>query len=539
MDEIFGTAKNDLLLGNTNLDDIIEARAGNDIARGFGGNDSLYGENGNDLLEGGAGNDLLNGGNGIDVLSGGAGRDVLIGGAGADAIDGGDGTDTAIFNGRASDYLIKTLLGVTVVADLKPKQAGDDGIDTMVNVERLQFADHIVFLKPNAGPVARGDPAQTDEDLAVTISSAALLANDTDANLDPLTIVGVGNGANGTAVLSQSGSITYTPNADFNGTDTFSYTVSDGLGGFSTATVTVTVNPVADEPVAESDSATTDEDTAVGIDVLANDTQPNPGTVVSDVTQGAHGTVAINDDGTITYTPNANFHGTDAFSYTISDGVAQSTALVTVVINPVNDKPVANAAVASGNENTVIPITLTGSDVDAGDSIETFKLSGLPANGTLFLDADMTIPVLAETDYAAVGNQLTLYFKPDTDWAGTSGFQYSANDGDIDGDLAIAALLVRDPEDPLIISNFGIVSTTPNSVTVSWDSDEPSTSKVSVKNVITGVVVESELHPELVTHHVVTVHGLTANTLYAVRGISAVPDVKSSISDERAFRTPR
>ncbi len=94
-------------------------------------------------------------------------------------------------------------------------------------------------------------------------------------------------------------------------------------------------------------------------------------------------------------------------------------------------------------------------------------------------------------------------------------------------------------EDPLIISNFVIEGSTPTSVTVSWDTDEPSTSKVSIKNVVTGVTVETAEDPALVTHHVVTVPGLTANTLYAVRGLSSVPGVKSSISDERAFRTPR
>ncbi len=95
------------------------------------------------------------------------------------------------------------------------------------------------------------------------------------------------------------------------------------------------------------------------------------------------------------------------------------------------------------------------------------------------------------------------------------------------------------PPDPLIITNFVIESTTRTSVTVSWDTNEPSTSKISIKNVSTGVAVETAEDPALVTHHVVTVPGLTANTLYAVRGISAVPGVKSSISDERAFRTPR
>lgn len=94
-------------------------------------------------------------------------------------------------------------------------------------------------------------------------------------------------------------------------------------------------------------------------------------------------------------------------------------------------------------------------------------------------------------------------------------------------------------EDPLVISNLVIESATRTSVIVAWDTSEPATSKVSVKNVATGIVFETPEDPTMVLHHTVDVTGLLPNTLYAVRGVSAVSTVKSSISDERAFRTPR
>ena len=107
--------------------------------------------------------------------------------------------------------------------------------------------------------------------------------------------------------------------------------------------MTVTVTPTNDGPVAVDDAATTAEDTAVSVAVLANDTDLDGDTLtVSVVTVPAHGTAAANPDGTIAYTPAANYHGADSFTYTISDGSGgTATASVTVTVTPVNDGPVA------------------------------------------------------------------------------------------------------------------------------------------------------------------------------------------------------
>src|SRR5688572_15269603 len=118
--------------------------------------------------------------------------------------------------------------------------------------------------------------------------------------------------ANGSVVVNLDDTVTYTPDPDFNGTDTFDYTASDGNGGTDTATVTVTVDPVNDAPVAQDDAETTDEDTPVDIDVLANDTDADGDSrPVYSATDPANGSVVVNLDDTVTYTPDPDFNGTD------------------------------------------------------------------------------------------------------------------------------------------------------------------------------------------------------------------------------------
>src|SRR5690606_7466468 len=183
----------------------------------------------------------------------------------------------------------------------------------------------------NAAPVAVNDTGSLDEDTAVVLS---VLANDSDPDGDPLSIASVTQGANGSVVVNPDGTLTYTPDADFHGTDGFTYTVSDGKGGTDTASVAVTVAPVNDAPVAADDTAGTAAGTAVTVSVLANDSDVDGDTLsVGSFTQGANGSVTDNGDGTLTYAPNAGFAGTDSFSYTATDGQGGTdTATVTVTV---------------------------------------------------------------------------------------------------------------------------------------------------------------------------------------------------------------
>ncbi len=139
--------------------------------------------------------------------------------------------------------------------------------------------------------------------------------------------------------------MSYTPNANYFGTDSFTYTVSDGNGGTATATVNVTVTAVNDNPTAGNDAITVAEDSgATVVNVLANDSfAPDVGETltVTAVTQPANGTVTL-VAGVVSYTPNANYFGTDSFTYTVSDGNGgTATATVNVTVTAVNDNPTA------------------------------------------------------------------------------------------------------------------------------------------------------------------------------------------------------
>ena len=135
-DILIGSDGNDVLSG-ADGDDVVEGGAGDDLLRGGNGDDTLSGGQGQDTLEGGAGDDVLDGGDGADILRGGAGDDALTGGAGDDVLDGGTGEDTATFGGARSEYQIE-IRGASVT--VTHKDGGIDGVDTLTNVELLEFA---------------------------------------------------------------------------------------------------------------------------------------------------------------------------------------------------------------------------------------------------------------------------------------------------------------------------------------------------------------------------------------------------------------
>jgi hypothetical protein len=232
----------------------------------------------------------------------------------------------------------------------------------------------------NMPPVAADDSAVTDEDTVVSID---VLANDSDPDGDMLQIDDAGDPGNGIAVIN-AGTIIYTPDADFNGADTFSYTISDGRGGTDTATVTVSVTPVNDAPDAADDSASTMEDTAVSIDVLANDTDIDGDTLsIAGVGTPANGAAAISA-GKITYTPDADYNGPDSFTYTVSDGNGGTdTATVSVIVSAVNDDPVAADDSASTTEDSVVSIDVLANDTDVDGDTLSIAGVGTPQTGLL------------------------------------------------------------------------------------------------------------------------------------------------------------
>lgn len=265
-------------------------------------------------------------------------------------------------------------------------------------------------------PTVAGDDAVTVEENS-TATAIDVLANDSDPD-GALTISGVTDPANGTVQIVNDGlTLTYTPNADFSGEDTFTYTVTDPLGGTGSATVTVTVaEPGNTAPTAADDTVTIAEDSAAtGIDVLANDDDADGDALqVTQVGPAANGTVAIEDGGiTVSYTPNADFTGQDTFTYTVSDGVGGTAeATVTVTVTAVDDPTLAGDDDVSVAENsTATTIDVLDNDTDIDGPLRVTSVSD-PANGTAEVSAD----------------GLSLTYTPDADFTGEDTFTYAVTD---------------------------------------------------------------------------------------------------------------
>ena len=206
-------------------------------------------------------------------------------------------------------------------------------------------------------PVGKDDSATTPTNTPVQIP---VLSNDPTKNL---TIESTTQPSNGTVKVNPDGTVTYTPKDGFSGIDTFTYIATDASGQPVVQTVTVTVTPVG-----KDDSATTQPGTPVRIPVLDND--PTKGLTITSVTNPGNGTVTINSDGTLTYTPNKGFSGTETFTYTAVDAAGQRVTQIVTVTVP--------GASATGTTATPTPERLP--DTGAG-GVDTLLTGGLAALG--------------------------------------------------------------------------------------------------------------------------------------------------------------
>jgi len=196
-------------------------------------------------------------------------------------------------------------------------------------------------LRYNDPPVAADDSVITNKDTPVIIN---VLSNDYDPDEDNLKVSYLTQPSNGTAVINIDNTVTYSPKANFNGIDYFTYTIRDSKLGVSTATVTITVTPVNDAPFAADDSYTTEEDTELSVTapgVLGNDSDVDGDALTAVLVSGpANGTLALDVNGSFTYTPNADWFGTDSFAYKANDGIAYSNiATVSITVNPISEPP--------------------------------------------------------------------------------------------------------------------------------------------------------------------------------------------------------
>jgi VCBS repeat-containing protein len=305
----------------------------------------------------------------------------------------------------------------------------------------------ITVTDSNDPPHANHDTYTTAEDQPLAVAVSGVLANDTDTDGNPLTAGVVSSPASGSLALLGNGAFTYTPNADFHGSDQFTYRTFDGLAYSNVATVTITVTPVNDAPVAANDSYSTVEDTPLTVaapGVLGNDLDVDGNSLTAGVVAPAgHGTLVLNANGSLIYTPAADYHGTDTFTYKVRDGVADSNvATVTITVTPVNDAPLALGDSYAADEDVPLAIAapgVLGNDLDAEGSPLTADVVSPPSHGTLTLSGD--------------GSFL---YTPAADFNGTDSFTYAANDGSWDSNVATVTITVAaDNDAPILHDDHG------------------------------------------------------------------------------------
>ena len=393
----------------------------------------------------------------------------------------------------------------------------------------------------NDAPVAADDSLMATEDTPVTYTAAQLLGNDSDVDGDSLTIASVSSGTGGTAELNPDGTVTFTPNADFNGDADFTYTVTDGDLTSNTATVTVDVAAVNDAPVAADDSLMATEDTPVtytAAQLLGNDSDVDGDSLtIASVSSGTGGTAELNPDGTVTFTPNADFNGDADFTYTVTDGdLTSNTATVTVDVAAVNDAPVAADDSLMATEDTPVTYTaaqLLGNDSDVdGDSLTIASVSS-GTGGTAELNPDGTVT-----------------FTPNADFNGDADFTYTVTDGDLTSNTATVTVDVAAVNDAPVAANDSLMATEDTPVTYTAaqllgnDSDVDGDS-LTIASVSSGTGGTAELNPDgTVTFtpnadfngdadftYTVTDGDLTSNTATVTVDVAAVNDAPVAADD--------
>ena len=370
-DTLIGGPGNDTLTGGAGDDDFfVSGSSAWDTLSGGDGYDRLLGSSGNDIIgirsmsgvefiDGGAGSDRLRlaGGvssqldlsatvvRGIELIEGSASKDTIIGsasgdtitgGRGDDYIDGAAGLDEATYPSAYAAYVVTQNANGSIT--IRDPVTGGTGTDLLVRIETVRFTDGYLqsgIFTPSGGsnrpPLAAADSASVAEDGSVVVN---VLANDSDPDGDALSLTSFAGAKHGKITLSAPASVTYKPNADYAGVDSFTYTVSDGRGGTASANVSVNVTPQADAPRPRDDSAVTVINESVVVEVLGNDLEVDgQALTVSSVTRPASGTAAIQSGGRIQYVPNAGYQGTDSFEYTVTDTTGLSaSARVTVAV---------------------------------------------------------------------------------------------------------------------------------------------------------------------------------------------------------------
>ena len=301
----------------------------------------------------------------------------------------------------------------------------------------------------NHAPVARDDSAATTEDFSLTIDASDLLADDSDVDGDSLSVATLGAPAHGTVVDNGDGTFTHTPEADYNGADSF---VSDGNG--ATATVNLTVDPATDAPVASdvAYSGPAEDGAAQTFAYSASDADTSDSLSYTIVSQPAEGTVSDNGDGTFAFDPGADFQDLGAgetrqvsFTYQADDGNGGTdTATATITIAGSNDGPVASDVAYSGpaEDGAAQNFAYSASDAETSDTV-TYSIVSQPAEGTVADNGDGTFAFDPGADFQDLGTGETRQVS----------FTYQADDGNGGTDTATATITIAGSNDGPVASD--------------------------------------------------------------------------------------
>ena len=345
---------------------------------------------------------------------------------------------------------------------------------------------------PNIAPTAVNDIATTAPNTAVVV---AVLANDTDPNGDPLTPSIVSQGTKGTAVVNPDHTVTYTPNLNATGVDTFTYHDSDGKAFSNTATVTITIAVTNRAPVAANGTLTTAEDTTATGTLVATDVDGNALTYSLVDVSAAHGVVTITNaaTGAYSYVPALDYNGPASFTFKANDGTVDSNiATVSITVTPVNDAPIASNGTLTTAEDTPATGTLVATDVDS--AVLTYSL----------VDVSAAHGVVTITD-AATG---AYSYVPDLNYNGPASFTFKANDGFLDSNIATVSITVTPVNDAPVASD-GTLTTLEDTTA-------------------TGTLVATDVDGDALVYSVVdatAAHGVVTITNAATGAYSYVPDL--------------
>ena len=254
----------------------------------------------------------------------------------------------------------------------------------------------------NRPPTATGQSVTTPEDTAKAITLAG-----SDPDGDSLAYAVTTQPSHGT-LSGVAPNVTYVPASDYSGPDSFTFTVTDGPATSESATVSVNVTAVNDAPVCANGSSSTPEDTVLSGSVVCTDVDSTVLTYAK-ASDPAYGSLSLATDGSFGYTPTGDYHGSDGFTFTASDGELSSEAATwAITVTPVNDAPTATPQAVSTDEGAAVGITLAGSDID-GDVL-TYAIVDGPVHGSL------------------TGTAPNLTYTPNSGYSGSDAFTFTVSD---------------------------------------------------------------------------------------------------------------